>query len=105
MTLEFQGSIDPDWLRANPDTVPSLIRALPSFVAEDASGRFVLEAADSDHDWDGDVWIWIRDDGLQLALVSGTSAWFEDVRALAEQLTRLTSFELVDDDGERAEFD
>ncbi len=101
MTLEFRGSLDPAWLRADPEAVPALIRALPSFVAEDEPCRFVLKAADSPNDWEADVWIWLRDDALELALVSPTSAWLDDVRGLVEEL----GVALLDDDGDPAEFD
>ena len=103
--LEYQGTIDRAWLEANPDTAPALIRALPSFLGEDEPGRFLLRAAGSDHDWDADVWLWLTDEGLLVAVASPTLAFHEDVRSLVEALRPLTGFELLDDDGDPAEFD
>ncbi len=103
--LEFAGTIDPAWLEANPDVVPDLILALPSFVKEDEPGRFLLKAADSSHDWDADVWLWLTDRSLQVAVASFTSAFRDHLRALTTELHALTGFELLDDDGDPAEFD
>jgi hypothetical protein len=103
--LEFAGALEPEWLQANPRVVPDLVRAMPSFLREDEPGRFLLRAPESDHDWDADVWLWLTDTGLQVAVAALTSAFRADLQALADELHRLTGFELFDDDGRPAEFD